>query len=87
MEQHVDFDRLIEQIPYERKLSDYNLHPRSVVNSNTHLHVPKPKYRFDEQTLEQRFRERDVCLISPVPIDDRYIACRINLNKKSNEGD
>lgn len=82
--EHIDFQNLIDQIPYERKLSDYNLHPKSVVQeSNTH--IPKPSYRLEEDSLRARVNSFEGCIISPVGIDDRYLACKINLNNKSDD--
>ena len=79
----VYFDSLVKNIPYERSIHEYNLRrePSYPRPGNTYIILPQKKEISKKRTLTDEVNEFSGCVVTIVPIDDRYLGCRIILNR------
>jgi hypothetical protein len=73
----MDFQALIDNIPQERPLHEYQLKREEVYPKDYVLEI-KPEEKRQQISLENF----SGCVVSLIPINDRYVACRIILNKE-----
>ena len=79
----VYFDSLVKNIPYERSIHEYNLRrePSYPRPGNTDIILTQRKDVPKERTLSDEVNEFSGCVVTIVPIDGRYLGCRIILNR------